>query len=82
MDSRQLTAEQAAKTREQLLPSLRYLQALRNRVQQRGFPPDDRLRQLVEQAHDAVHRLIVDLHYRSVGEGVWREPSDLSSRTT
>lgn len=72
MDFRQITVEQAAKVREQLLPSLRHLQALRNRLQQRGFLPDDRLRQLVEQAHDAVHRLTIDLHYRSVKGGVCR----------
>ena len=72
MNSRDLTAEQAKQTRQQLLPSLRYLAALRNRVQQCGFPADDPLRQRVEQAHDAVHRLTIELHYLSCNGGVGR----------
>jgi NAD(P)-dependent dehydrogenase (short-subunit alcohol dehydrogenase family) len=53
-------------------PSLRFLLALRQRTVDRGFPPDDELRQHVEGAADAVHKLSVTLHYLSVNGGVWR----------
>jgi hypothetical protein len=70
MDSRELSIDQAAKLYDQLRPQLRYLLALRRRMEQCGFPPDDELRQLVERAYDAVHRLSVELHYLSCPSGV------------
>jgi hypothetical protein len=49
---------------------LAYLHELRSRLDYKRFPPDDRLRQLVIDAYNAVHALNVELHYltcRNVG---------------
>ena len=74
MDGDQLTTDQAKVLYDQLGPSLRFLNKFRQRIDERGFPKDDALRQLVEAAHDSVFRLSVDLHYRSCKGGVYRKP--------
>lgn len=38
---------------------------LEKRMENRGFTPDDRLLQLVRSAHDILHRVSVELHYRA-----------------
>jgi hypothetical protein len=65
MDSSELTRDQAKRLREQLLPILRYLEALRTRIDQQAWPKSDRIRHNVEATFDAVHRLTVELHYLS-----------------
>jgi hypothetical protein len=72
MDSSLLTTEQAKVLCEQVRRHLAYLHALRERMVKRGFPPDDKLRQLTEQAYDATHALSVELHYLTCSSGVGR----------
>jgi hypothetical protein len=67
-----LTRKQAEIVRDQLAPSLRYLSKLQDRLAKVGFPPDDELYQLAKKAHDAVHSLRVEMHYRSCKSGVGR----------
>jgi hypothetical protein len=43
-----------------------YLGRLSKRMATPHFPHDDPLRVLVDRAEDAVHRLRIDVHYRSV----------------
>ena len=52
--------------------TLGYLFRLRQRMDKRGFSPDDPLYQLVVNAYDALHPLTVELHYLSCKEGVGR----------
>jgi hypothetical protein len=73
MNSSDLTPEQAAVVAEQVRRSLRYLTTLRERMERQHFPPHDELLRLVIRAEDAIHRLWVDLHYRSCRDGVWRQ---------
>lgn len=78
MDSSHLTTDQAEQVRNQIRPALYnlHLHRLRERIDQRGFPRDDELRQRVEQAHEAVHRLWVKLHYMSCKGSVGRPSKD------
>jgi hypothetical protein len=73
MDASDLTTDQAKQLFNRIQPQLRYLHALRGQMEKRGFPPDDKLRQLVERAHASVHSLYIELHYMSCASGVWRE---------
>jgi hypothetical protein len=72
MDSTDLTPQQCQQINDRLAPIQRYLHALHERVRQNAFPPQDKVRQLVEQADNAVHALRVELHYLSVEHGVGR----------
>jgi hypothetical protein len=65
MDSSRLTSDQLDARSGKVAPILAYLNALQERMERTGFPPDDELYLLVKQANDAVHRLRIDLHYRS-----------------
>jgi hypothetical protein len=76
MNSSDLTPEQCKIIGDRLRPILRYLHALRNRVQQQAFPQDDKVRRLVEAAHDNVHHLSVELHYLGIRSGVGRPSRD------
>jgi hypothetical protein len=73
MDSRQLTTDQAKQLFAQLQPKVRYLHALRRRIEQRHFPPDDELRQAVQRACDAMQSLYMQVHYLSCDSGVGRK---------
>ena len=68
----ELQPQHAEQIREALLPSLRYLSRLKDRMQQVGFLPGDHLYRIVAQAHEAVHHLAIELHYRSCAGGVGR----------
>ena len=65
MDELDITREQAEQMHNRVGEMLRYLVALRRRLDERHFPQNDRFRQRVEWAHDAVHGLWVTLHYMS-----------------
>ena len=65
MDELDITREQAEKLRDRVGEMVRYLSALRRRLDDRHFPQNDRFRQRVEWAYDAVHGLWVTLHYMS-----------------
>jgi hypothetical protein len=60
MDSSELTPEQCRIIGDRLAPIQRYLHALVERTRQQAFPQDDKVRQLAEQAHTAIHSLRVD----------------------
>ncbi len=74
MTSDDLTPDQLRKISDRVRGLLGYLHRLRSRMQDNGFPLDDDLYRLVTDAEDVVHRLSVDVHYRSCGSGVGRKP--------
>jgi hypothetical protein len=71
-----LTREQAAAVAKSVGLMLGYLVRLRERMGKVGFLPGDPLYQLVRKAEDALHRLSVELHYRSCGSGTGRPTGD------
>jgi hypothetical protein len=73
-----LTKTQAKVISDALFPGANYLARLHRRMEQTGFPRDDRLYQLVSKAHDAMRQLCSDVvHYMTWG-GVGR-PEDQNS---
>jgi hypothetical protein len=72
MDSSDLNRRQCEQIRSKLLPMLRYLHALNERIRRQAFPPNDEVRILAEDAEDAIRGLVVELHYLGVGHGVGR----------
>jgi hypothetical protein len=71
MNSSNIAKAQATVIFEALYPGANYLVRLRDRMQKSGFPPGDKLFQLVEKAHDAMRQLRSELHYMTCG-GVGR----------
>jgi hypothetical protein len=67
MRSDDLTKEQARAIKEKIGPMLGYLNKLAKRMNQRRFPPDDRLMEAVGKAAQAMHELNVTVHYLSCG---------------
>ena len=65
MDRKSLKKSQAAKINKSLFPNLNYLYRLRKRMEEVGFPHDDKLSMLVCKAYDAMHALNVETHYLS-----------------
>ena len=63
---------QAARVRDAVRPHLGYLHRLRRRMEQVGFPANDKLLGLVARAEDAAQALFIELHYASCGHGVGR----------
>jgi hypothetical protein len=76
MDSSQITTEQAEKIKDAIGPAFGYLSRPVQRIERRGFPPDDKLFQLASAAYDRMHHLWGDLHYRSCRSGVGRARKD------
>ena len=74
MTGNDLTKAQLAKVSEHIRGMLGYLYRLKARMEATGFPLEDDLYRLVANAEDAVHRLSIDVHYRSCEGGVFREP--------
>jgi hypothetical protein len=72
MDSDDITREQARQIHGSLFKLANYLHRLRRRMEQTGFRPADPLFQSVENAHDAVCKLLSRLHYLSCDSGVGR----------
>jgi hypothetical protein len=64
---------QAKKINDSLGPALRYLGRLQHRMDKTGRH-NGKLYKLVTDARNAVFTLTVELHYISVGHGVYREP--------
>jgi len=71
-----LTSEQAKRVRESIVPMLGYLHRLRARMDAVGFVPEDKLLRLAEAAENALHALVVELHYESCEHGVGRESDE------
>ena len=69
MRSEDLKDWQATKVEDSLRPALVYLARLKRRMEKRRFTPDDRLFQLVTQAHAAMQDLSTELHYLSCRSG-------------
>jgi hypothetical protein len=63
MSSEDLTKAQAKVIHDALFPGTNYLARLRNRMEKSGFPPDDKLFQLVGKAYDAMRHLYGEVHY-------------------
>ena len=63
MDEADITREQAKEMHDRVAAMVRYLGALRRRLDERGFPPQCRFREIVEQAYDRTHSLAMFLHY-------------------
>ena len=67
MNQRDVMPEHATMIGKALFPNLNYLLRLKTHMEKAGFPPNDPLFALVNQAYDAVHHLSVDVHYRACG---------------
>ena len=63
MSSHDITKDQAKVIHEALYPGLNYLARLNARMGQSGFPPDDKLFQLVGKAYEAMRHLYNQVHY-------------------
>ncbi len=74
MTDNRITIEQAAALGEKIGPMLAYLGRLQQRMDKTGRHADE-LYPLVEKAHNAIHHLSVELHYRTCRSGVGR-PSE------
>lgn len=72
MRSEDLRPWQAARVSHVLRQTVAYLARLKRRMEQRGFPPDDRLFQLVSQAHSVMQDLTMELHYLACRSGAGR----------
>ena len=70
MQSDDLTREQARALKNKLQPMLGYLNRLKKRMHNRGFPSDDELLQAVCKAEMAMHELHVATHYLACGDNV------------
>lgn len=66
------TWEQLDSIRDRVRPMLGYFSRLENRMEAKGFTPDDRLFQRVLAAQDDLHRVTIKLHYRACDGGVGR----------
>jgi hypothetical protein len=64
MQSEDLTRDQTRALQERLEPMLAYLNKLRRRMQNKGFPLDDELWIAASNAQDAMQKLITELRCR------------------
>ena len=70
MTSDDLTKQQLETLKSQCRWMLRYFARLQRRMIKRKFLESDPLLQRVREAHSAVHKLSVELHYLTVEVGV------------
>jgi hypothetical protein len=63
MNSNNLSREQARTMHAALVPTLRYLNRLGERLNAKSFPPDDRLYRAAFKAQAALGELVMVLHY-------------------
>jgi hypothetical protein len=73
MRSDDLTREQARALKSKLQPMLGYLNRLKKRMANKGFPPNDQLLIAVCKAEMAMHELQVATHYLACGEVTGRK---------
>jgi hypothetical protein len=76
MNSSELKTWQAAKMKAKLGPFLSYLYHLVQRMNQRGFPPDDKLYQIALRTYNDLHHLCMELHCLSCKSGLGRGKKD------
>jgi hypothetical protein len=74
VDSSHINPEQAARMRDSVARSLRYLGKVRRRMEVLGFPPGDSLYQSVSRSHDVLQELHVRCHYCACTTGVAKAP--------
>jgi hypothetical protein len=74
MTSDDLTADQASRLYEALLPHVNYLLRLKKRLEDLRFADDDPLRLAATRAYDAAWELRQEAHRRSVRMGCSRAP--------
>ena len=72
MDSRGLTDRQIDSLKERVRRDLKFLGNMIRRMDQLGFPPNDRLYLATTKAFQGAHELHVELHYLSCKGGVCR----------
>jgi hypothetical protein len=63
MNSNDITKGQAKVIAAALYPGFNYVARLNRRMEAMGFPPDDKLFQLVGKAYDAMRHLYGEVHY-------------------
>ncbi len=63
MQREDLTREQIETVQAKIVAQLAYLGRLRYRMERAGLPSTDKTFQFVAAAHDAIHRLRIDLRY-------------------
>ena len=63
MNSGELTSEQIKVLQEQLKPHFLYLKRLLERMEQRGFNPNDEIFKAAKDVYGRLHSLRVRLHY-------------------
>lgn len=68
----QLSQEQLQILHHQISQRLGYLSKLIQRMDRRGFTPEDKLYSLATQAFHAMHQLRLEVHARAVGHGMGR----------
>jgi hypothetical protein len=73
MRSDDLTRDQARALKNKLGPMLGYLNRLKKRMNNKGFPPDDELLRAVCKAEMAMHELHVATHYLACGDVTGRK---------
>ena len=74
MDRESVKKSQVATINKALLPRLKYFLRLRKRMEQVGFPQDDKLYLVVSKVYDAVYALHMETHYFSC-DGVGNPPT-------
>ena len=62
MNSNDITKGQAKAIAGALYPGFYYVARLHRRMKAKGFPPGDKLHQVVAKAHDAMRQLSNELH--------------------
>ena len=65
-----LTREQAEWLCNQVIPMMRRVGRMRERLERRGYGRDHKLYRAVSECYDALHGLRVTAHYESCGHGV------------
>lgn len=88
MSSSDLSNDQARKVNEALRPMLGYVSKLKSRMEQIGFPINDKLYMAVVAAYDGLQSATIESHLLSGGKGArrpsspsWRDRMDGSHRT-
>ena len=83
MDRSNVKKSQAKAISQALFPKINYLFRLRKRMEEVGFPPNDKLYLLVCKAYDAMRQLSVEVHYLScdgVGNPTKKESESIGAK--
>jgi hypothetical protein len=81
MNSNDISKAQAKKMHEALVPPLRYLNRLNERLNARRFSPEDRLYRAAFKAQTALSELVMVLHYLTC-DGVGEPARSTTTQTT